>query len=143
VLRIIGRRDIAEDALQGCFVSVWQRAADYDPMRGGAMGWLITIVRHCAIDRLRRLGSHPEGHMAPEELLLELAGMDRADRGVEFRALQRCLDELDERPRRAVLLAYLYGLTRDELAVHLGVPIGTIKSWIRHSLDRLKKCLDG
>jgi RNA polymerase sigma-70 factor (ECF subfamily) len=66
-----------------------------------------------------------------------------ADIGAELRALQRCLDELDEAPRRAVLLAYCHGLTREELAARLGVPVGTVKSWLRRSLERLQKCLDG
>ena len=129
--------------MQECFVTVWQRAPDYNPVRGTVMGWLTTIMRNCAIDRLRRLGSHPEGRLAPEEMLAALAGGERADRGAELRALQRCLNELEERPRQAVLLAYLYGLTRDELAARFAVPVGTIKSWIRRGLDRLKRCLDG
>ena len=141
-LRIIGRRDIAEDALQECFMSAWQSAAAYDPIRGTAMTWLMTILRRCAIDRLRRRGARPEGHLASEELLEQLAGGDRSDRGAELRALQRCLDELEELPRKAVLLAHLYGLTRDELAAHFGVPLSTAKSWIRRSLVRLQRCLD-
>lgn len=142
-LRITGRRDIAEDALQECFIAVWQRAADYDPVRGGAMGWMTTILRHTAIDRLRRLGSRPEGHVASADQLLTIAADERADSGAELRALRRCLDELEERPRQAVLLAYLYGMTREELAVHLATPVGTIKSWVRRGLERLKRCLDG
>jgi RNA polymerase sigma-70 factor (ECF subfamily) len=57
--------------------------------------------------------------------------------------LQRCLGELDEEPRRAVLLAYVYGFTREEIATGCAVPVGTIKSWIRRSIERLKRCLDG
>jgi RNA polymerase sigma-70 factor, ECF subfamily len=59
-----------------------------------------------------------------------------------MRALRACLDELEEQPRRAVLLAYLYGLTREELAAQFAVPLGTGKSWIRRSLGRLRRCLD-
>jgi RNA polymerase sigma factor (sigma-70 family) len=141
-IRIAGRGEIAEDALQECFVTVWRRAAEYDPMRGAAMSWLIAIVRNCTIDRLRRQGTRPEGYPAPEEALRRLAAPDRSEQGAELRALRACLDELEESPRRAVLLAYLYGLTREELAVHLAVPVGTVKSWIRRSLDRLRRCLD-
>lgn len=104
-LRITGRRDIAEDALQECFIAIWQRAADYDSVRGGAMGWMTTILRHTAIDRLRRPGSRPEGHLASAQLLT-IAADARADSGAELRGLRRCLDELEERPRQAVLLAY-------------------------------------
>ncbi len=141
-VRIAGRGEIAEDALQECFVAVWQRAAEYDPRRGAALSWLAAIARNCTIDRLRRRGVRPEGHAATEDDLARLVAPDSASQGAELRALRDCLDELDEQPRRAVLLAYLYGLTREELAVQLAVPVGTAKSWIRRSLDRLRRCLD-
>ena len=141
-IRIAGRGEIAEDALQECFVLVWQRAAEYDPMRGAAMSWLIAIVRNCTLDRLRRRARRPEGHTAAEDTLNRLAAPDTAAKGAEMRALRHCLGELDEQPRQAVLLAYVYGLTREELAVRLAVPLGTVKSWIRRSLDRLRRCLD-
>lgn len=142
-LRIMGQREQAEEVLQESFVAVWQRAGDFDPARGSAMGWLVTIVRHCAIDQLRRGSARPESRSAPEEALLALVSPDSTDSRAELGALQRCLDELDEAPRRAVLLAYCYGLTREELAARLAVPVGTVKSWLRRSLERLKRCLDG
>ncbi len=140
--RIAGRGEVAEEALQDCFVLVWQRAADFDPRRGAAMSWLIAILRNCTIDRLRRRAIRPEGHAAPEEVLIRLTAPDSTSRGAELRDLQACLDELDEQPRRAVMLAYIYGLSREELAAQLAVPIGTVKSWIRRSLDRLRRCLE-
>lgn len=141
-IRIAGRGEIAEDALQECFVLVWQRAADYDPVRGAAMSWLIAIVRNCTLDRLRRRARRPEGHAAAEDALSRLAAPDTTAKGAEMRALRHCLGELDDQPRQAVLLAYVYGLTREELATRLAVPLGTVKSWIRRSLDRLRRCLD-
>ncbi len=142
-LRILGQRELAEEALQESFVAIWQRAGDYDPARGSAMGWLMTIVRRCAIDQLRRRAARPESRSAPEDALLTFAAPGRTDSSAELRALQRCLDELDPEPRQAVLLAYCYGLTREELAARLRVPLGTVKSWLRRSLERLQKCLDG
>jgi RNA polymerase sigma-70 factor (ECF subfamily) len=145
ILRIIRQRDVAEDVLQESFVAVWQRAPDYDPVRGSVMSWLVTIVRHRAIDQLRRRAHRAEDRSEGEEALLGLVAgaVDSADRGAELHALQRCLGELDAEPRRCVLLAYAYGLTHDELATKLRTPIGTVKSWIRRSLERLKRCLDG
>ncbi|HXC91174.1 MAG TPA: sigma-70 family RNA polymerase sigma factor [Stellaceae bacterium] len=142
-LRILRQREWAEEALQESFVAAWQRAGDYEPGRGSPMGWLATIVRHCAIDQLRRSSARPESRPAPEDALAAMTASGAADIGAELRALQRCLDELDEAPRRAVLLAYCHGLTREELAARLGVPVGTVKSWLRRSLERLQKCLDG
>jgi len=140
-LRISGRREIAEEVLQEAFVAVWGRAKDYDPVRGSVMTWLVTIVRHCAIDQLRHQQSRPEGHSAPEEILTSYVATGRADISAELRALQRCLEELDAQPRKAVLLAYLYGLTRDEIAARLRVPVGTVKSSLWRSLERLQRCL--
>jgi RNA polymerase sigma-70 factor, ECF subfamily len=141
-LRITRSRDAAEEVLQESFVVIWERAGDFDPARGSAMGWMVTIVRHCAIDQLRRRAARPEGRSDPEAALPTLVAADRADSRVELRALQACLDELDELPRRAVILAYCFGLTREELALRFAVPIGTIKSWLRRSLERLQRCLD-
>ncbi|HVH80869.1 MAG TPA: sigma-70 family RNA polymerase sigma factor [Stellaceae bacterium] len=141
-IRIAGRGEVAEDALQECFVLVWRRAGEYDPMRGAVMSWLIAIMRNCVISRLRQRAIRPEGHAVPEEALARLAAPESASQGAELRALRTCLDELEEQPRRAVLLAYVYGLTREELAARLSVPVGTVKSWIRRSLDRLRRCLD-
>ena len=140
-LRICGRREIAEEVLQEAFVAIWGRAKDYDPVRGSVMTWLVTIVRHCAIDQLRHQQSRPEGHSAPEELLTSFIATGRSDIGADLRALEHCLDELDPQPRKAVLLAYLYGLTRDEIAARLKVPVGTIKSSLWRSLERLQRCL--
>jgi RNA polymerase sigma-70 factor (ECF subfamily) len=142
-VRIMGQKELAEEVLQESFVAVWQRAENYDPARGSAMGWLVTIVRHCAIDQLRRSSVRPESRSAPEEALLTLVSPDSADSRAQLGALQRCLDELELEPRRAVLLAYCYGLSRDELARRLTVPVGTVKSWLRRSLEQLKRCLDG
>ena len=144
-LRMLRQRDRAEDVLQESFVTIWQRAGDYDPAKGTPMTWLITILRHRAIDALRRSARQPERLAEPEEALLALVAgpADSADRGSDLRALQNCLGELGPEQRRAMLMVYAYGLTQEELAARLATPLGTVKSWIRRSLERLKKCLDG
>jgi RNA polymerase sigma-70 factor (ECF subfamily) len=144
-LRILRQKERAEDVLQECFVAVWQRAGDYDPAKGAAMTWLTTILRHRAIDVVRRGTRRPERLAEPEEALLALAAgpADDADRGSELRALQDCLGELGAAQRNAILMIYAYGLTQEELAAQTATPLGTVKSWIRRSLERLKKCLDG
>jgi len=143
-LRILRQREEAEDVLQEAFVAVWDRAASFDPGRGSVMTWLVTVLRHRAIDRRRRR-AHLEDRLGSEEDLLALtaAATDASDRGASLAALQKCLGELDEQPRRAVLLAYAYGYTHEELAGRLTTPIGTVKSWVRRSLERLKRCLNG
>ncbi len=144
-LRMLRQRDRAEDVLQESFVTIWQRAGDYDPTKGAPLTWLITVLRHRAIDALRRSARQPERLAEPEEALLALVAgpADSADRGSDLRALQNCLGELGPEQRRAMLLVYAYGLTQEELAARIATPLGTVKSWIRRSLERLKKCLDG
>jgi len=144
-LRILRQKDLAEDALQESFVAIWQRAADYDVGKGSPMTWLNTVVRRRSIDALRRLGHRPDrpGDLEAELARLEAGTAASADRRAGLRALIACLGELDPAPRRAVLLAYLYGFTHEELAERLAAPLGTIKSWTRRSLERLKRCLDG
>jgi RNA polymerase sigma-70 factor (ECF subfamily) len=109
------------------------------------MTWLITILRHRAIDALRRGARQPERLAEDDAALLALVAgpADSADRGSELRALQNCLGELGVESRRAMLMVYAYGLTQEEFAARSGTPLGTVKSWIRRSLERLKKCLDG
>jgi RNA polymerase sigma-70 factor (ECF subfamily) len=144
-LRITQRRDLAEEVLQESFVAVWNQAASYDQIKGSPMIWMTTIVRHRAIDQRRRRGNLADATAGSGDALLTLVAgeADRADRGAELAALQRCLDELEAAPRQAVLLAYVHGYTHDELARRLATPIGTVKSWVRRSLERLKRCLDG
>jgi RNA polymerase sigma-70 factor, ECF subfamily len=144
-LRILRRRDLAEEALQESFIAVWQRARSFDPEKGEPMTWLIAILRHRAIDQLRRRAARVEGQGQSEAALLTMAaGEDsRADRGAELGALERCLELLEPPARQAVMLAYAYGFTHAELAARLPAPIGTVKSWIRRGLERLKRCLDG
>lgn len=144
-LRITQRRDLAEEVLQESFVAVWNQAASYDPVKGSPLIWMTTIVRHRAIDQRRRRANLADATAGSDEALLALVAgeSDRADRGAELAALSRCLDQLEPQPRQAVLLAYVHGYTHEELAGRLATPIGTIKSWVRRSLERLKRCLDG
>jgi RNA polymerase sigma factor (sigma-70 family) len=142
-MRIVGQKQDAEEVLQEAFITVWRRAGEYEPTRGSVMAWLTTIVRHGAIDHRRRRAVRPDRGGAHEALLLSFADPARTEGGAELNALQRCLGELEEQPRKAILLAYIWGLTREEIAAACAVPLGTVKSWIRRSLERLKRCLDG
>jgi RNA polymerase sigma-70 factor (ECF subfamily) len=144
-LRITLRRDLAEEVLQESFVAMWNQAASYDPVKGGPMVWMTTIVRHRAIDQRRRRANLADATAGSDDALSALVAdeRDRADRGADLVALRRCLDMLEPLPRQAILLAYLQGYTHAELASRLATPAGTVKSWIRRGLERLKRCLDG
>jgi RNA polymerase sigma-70 factor (ECF subfamily) len=145
-LRITRRREVAEDALHDAFVRVWWHAARFDPARGPAVGWMITIVRNSAINHLRKTAREAPLQTGepddPVDLLDQMAavpGLPPIDRI----GLARCLDELEPMPRQCVVMAFAHGWSHEELADRLGHPLGTVKSWIRRSLARLRECLGG
>lgn len=142
ILRITRRQALAEEVLQDAFLTIWQRAGDYAPEKGSAMTWMATIARRRAIDRMRRL--RPEAVLDEAEDQPDSAPSPQAAAmaSAERRALERCLDTLEAGQKRSILLAFQDGLTHEELAAKLSIPLGTVKSWIRRGLLRLKGCLE-
>lgn len=145
VLRIVKRPDAADDVLQETYVRIWKHAHAQSGPPGSALGWMIRIARNRALDWLR--GRRDEQEY--DELKHEATELDeRADvealaaGGEEAKALQRCLQKLEEIQRRCIVLAFLDGYTHQELADRLQAPLGSIKSWIRRGQIRLKECLD-
>jgi RNA polymerase sigma-70 factor (ECF subfamily) len=144
-LALMRRRDLAEEVLQEAYVKVWHGADSYRSERGTVSTWMGTIVRRCAIDRLRRQKSRGLEQPGEEWELLEDDGpgpLERMLEDADARRLAKCLEHLDPRQRETVRLAFFHGLTHSELAEHLATPLGTVKAWIRRSLDKLRGCLD-
>ena len=147
LLRILQRRDWAEEALQDCFLKVWQKSETYEPSRGAPLTWLSTIARYRALDLLRM--KRPEVEM-PEEgeeppMTLADPGQDPVDGAIEGEGmgkLRDCMRGLQDEQRRSVLLAYYEGYTHQELAQAMQAPLGTVKSWVRRGLSRLRDCLE-
>ncbi|MDN5937153.1 MAG: sigma-70 family RNA polymerase sigma factor [Salinisphaera sp.] len=149
LLRILRNPDRAQDALQEAYIKIWQKAGSYAPDRGSPLTWLLAVARYGALDALRR--QRPEVAM-PEDpdlaaaLLEDETGQspDRENENLQsLDAVRTCLTTLTPQQRNSVLLAYYEGLTHQELAQRLGAPIGTVKSWIRRGLARLRDCLSG
>jgi RNA polymerase sigma-70 factor (ECF subfamily) len=142
-LRILRRRDIAEEALQDAFVQIWTRAASFDPALGSPRAWMFTVLRHRALHILR--------HSAREVVSDGDALRERADDGPDPEAivarladgtrLRRCLEGLAAERRQAIVLAYAGGLTHGEIAGRMGRPLGTVKAWLRRSLLALRECM--
>ncbi len=144
-LRTVRQRDLAEDILQDAFVTIWSKAAQFDPARGQPMAWMITIVRRKAIDKLRAKARQPNESANLDDLAEVLP--DPATGGASFAsaaaaALEQCLGRLKAEPQKAIRLAYFYGLTHEELADQMKSPLGTTKSWVRRGLLQIKECLD-
>lgn len=143
-IRICHDRSLAEDAVQDAFVDIWRKAAEFDPARGRGGAWIAVIARNRAIDTVRRRGRAPGwgGGGDGEDALAALVDpAARPDGGAEAMALSECLSRLEETPRRMLVLAYVEGLTREELSARFGAPVNTIKTWLRRGLAALKTCL--
>ena len=142
-LRICGDRQAAEDVLSEVYLTIWKRAGAFEPGRASPISWLATIARNRAIDWRRSSGRAPPARV---EDIADLAD-DRASAEdvmlVDQRAAQLhlCLDQLEQRQRDAIRTAFFDGLTYAELATRDAVPLGTMKSWVRRGLMRLKDCL--
>lgn len=146
VLRIVKNPDLASEVLQEAYVKIWNRAGDFRPDKAKPMTWMGAVARNQAIDLIRRASHQPAGGDPVENmhwLADEGAGPEiMAEQSQQNQALHRCIDQLEGAQRRAMILAYFHGMTHEELAQYLDTPLGTVKSWIRRGLMRLKKCLE-
>ena len=144
LMRMLKRRDAAEDALQDVFVNVWQRARQFDPIRGRPLAWLVSMARYRAIDLQR--ASRPAVALnevsALEPQLQSEGPAERSDVLATGALLLRCLEQIAAPQRRCLMLAYEEGLTHSEIARAVNEPLGTVKSWVRRSLIALRKCLE-
>ena len=148
-LRILKRRDVAEDVLQEAFVSVWHHAGSYQAATSQPMTWLISIVRNRALDVVRSAASRHETAFpqadggdpvetpdaGPGPLGLLTAAFDAM-------AIRGCMETLDASHRQCLALAYYQGMSHSEVAAHLRAPLGSVKAWVRRGLERLKQCVE-
>src|SRR5271154_1129192 len=143
VARILPRGDAAADALQEAYVRIWEKAGEFDPVKGSPLAWMATIARNRALDEVRRvrpvsLEDQPEGFEPAADEIDPLAARERSE---GLAALVDCLKALDEEKRAIVLLAYYRGSSREALSKRFGRPVPTIKTWLHRSLAQLRDCL--
>ena len=140
--RVLRDQALAQDAVQEAFLTAWRTAVSYDPARGKASTWLLTLVHRRAVDLVRRedrrrrdqLEAEPPGATEPID---ETAAVRE-----QRRSVQAALAQLPAEQREALELAYYGGLTQTELAERLGVPLGTVKSRMFAALGRLRELLE-
>lgn len=147
VLRIAQQTASAEEIVQDVFLQLWRNAHLYQAARGPLEPWLFTVARNRALDHLRL--KREKQRRREETLELQPAAvaapnpedvMDRQRRAERVRGLMRALPE---QQRRAIELAFFEGMTHSEIAAALREPLGTVKSWIRSGLLRLREALEG
>jgi len=147
-LRIVRRRDRAEEVLQDVFINIWNKAAGYDSSASLPMTWMIAIVRNRALDELRR-DARDRAETLQDEKLAALRDIEGSwpdplallEQAADSLQIRGCLDKIEGPQRQCLALAYFHGLSHSELAQHLGSPIGSVKVWLRRGLQELKSCL--
>lgn len=141
--RLLDNTSEAEDVLQEVYMTVWGKAGSFDEQKASPVTWLAVIARNKAIDRLRVRRTGAETIEAAQDVVDDSASaLELIEREQENRRLANCLDELDERQQQCIRAAFLDGASYPQLAERQGVPLGTMKSWVRRGLLRLKGCLE-
>ncbi|MEO7239782.1 MAG: sigma-70 family RNA polymerase sigma factor [Sphingomicrobium sp.] len=141
--RLLPNAAEAEEVLQEVYLTVWRKAGRFDAARASPITWLAVIARNTAIDRLRVRRIATADLDAANDVADESdSAFEVIERDQEQARLAACLDELDERQRTMIRAAFLDGASYPELAEREAVPLGTMKSWIRRGLLRLRGCLE-
>lgn len=140
VLRILPERGEAEDVVQEVYVTIWRKAAEFDASRASPVTWAATIARNRSIDRLRARGSRPTAPLdeAAEVRDTRPAADELIDSAGDAARVQTALAALEPRHAAAIRSCYFEGLTYEALAEREGIPIGTLKSWVRRGLLRMR-----
>ena len=145
VLRILQQATTAEEIVQDVFLQLWRNAAQYQRSRGPFVPWLLALARNRALDQLRLKSERQRRREEQTEQLPSViavpdfeGALDEKRRAARVREI---MSSLDPQQKRAIELAYFEGLTHTEIANALHEPLGTVKSWIRNGLLRLKEGL--
>lgn len=146
--RILRSEELSNEVLQDAFVQIWDNASSYRADLARPLTWMTSIVRYRALDQLARERKHSDRRLpnGDRDILDQLVGQDnpegRAHNSEVQKFLQECLAALSERMRRSVLLAYLEGFSREDIAETFNTNTNTVKSWLHRGAERLRKCLE-
>lgn len=140
--RMLRRTDLAEDAVQDTLVQIWRKAHQFDAAKGNARGWVYTILRNRCLTMLRTEAREVATEPGTLDETAEHQVLDTAFDRLEVTGdLRRCLSGLDDATRRAILSSYVLGHSHGEIAGRMEAPLGSVKSWVRRGLLKLRECL--
>lgn len=146
--RMIPDHQVAEDLLQETFVSVWQHAGSYSSQSGSVRTWLVAIIRHRAIDQLRKQRARADfqapsiDDLVSDERLAAPDAWDEAWKSIQGTQVRNALQMLSSEQRLVIELAYFQGWTQSEIAEGYRLPLGTVKARMRLGMMRLKRLLE-
>jgi RNA polymerase sigma-70 factor (ECF subfamily) len=139
IARIVHNSAIADDLVQESFLRAWNRAEQLNADRGSVRPWLVSVARHCALDYLKSSEAHFCAHCSSEETSYPAVTIDEGLLNSErAQALRTAFGQLSPAQRKVIELAYYEGLSQSEIASRLHQPLGTIKSWTRAALHKLR-----
>jgi RNA polymerase sigma-70 factor, ECF subfamily len=146
-MSILKCRSLADEVCSEVFMQVWLKADTFDPARGNAQSWIVTMARSRSLDRLRREARHRGESLHPERLGTTYSNQqtlepgDQFERGASAAVVRRSIEQLTQGQQRVVRLAFFKGLSHQEIAERLSMPLGTVKSHCRRGLGRLRSVL--
>lgn len=149
VITIVKKREEAEDVLQEVFLKIWEKAHTFDESRGNVYSWIVTLTRNKAIDRIRSKGFKTQQKastsISEPEFILEGDKYDPLETTIysnRAELVKKALDQIPENQREVIEIAYYKGMTQSEIADHLNLPLGTVKTRTRQGLIKLKDILE-
>ena len=150
VMSIVKKREEAEDVLQEIFIRVWNKADSFDEERGNVYSWIVTLSRNRAIDyiRSRRYKDQQQESVSigEDEFIPEADKHDPLETTIfsdRAELVRRALEELPDKQSEVLKIAYYRGMTQSEIAEHLDIPLGTVKTRMRQGMIKLKNILTG
>ncbi len=139
-LKLLKRSELADEATQDAYIKIWHNAGNYQRGKGTVLTWMVSIARYRALDLIRYHNVRNEVELH-DDAPSGVEATQAVKLGAEQAKLATCLDELEGPQRQAIHLAYVNGMSHQEVVNHLASPLGTIKSWIRRGLQSLQRCL--
>lgn len=145
-LRLLRRRDWADEVMQEAYMRVWHNACDYVSERGTVIAWMATILRYRAIDRLRRENARSKVAQPLDDDFEPVDNdqdpLELLSQSVNAELLHFCFGGLRAEQRRSIAAAFFEGYTHEQLSKQMEAPLGTVKSWVRRGLQLLRQCIE-